>query len=204
VTFALSGKHVRLVTLEEAHAGALLAAARHDRSTYQWTYVPGSAEAMASYVASALSDAAAGRCFPFVTTRPDGEVLGATRFGNVERWLWPPPFAERARPAAIPDAVEIGWTWLRGDVQRTAVNTEAKLLMLRHAFEVWRVHRVALRTDERNARSRAAIERLGASLDGILRAHTPGADGVIRNTASYSILASEWPRVSERLTARLG
>ncbi len=204
MSFTLSGKHVRLVALEEGHVEALFAAARRDRSTYQWTYVPDSADAMARYVASALTDAAAGRCFPFVTTRPDGEVLGATRFGNIERWIWPPPFAERARPAAIPDAVEIGWTWLRGDVQRTSVNTEAKFLMLRHAFEVWRVHRVALRTDERNARSRAAIERLGASLDGILRANTPGADGVIRNTASYSVLASEWPRIGEALTARLG
>jgi RimJ/RimL family protein N-acetyltransferase len=83
------------------------------------------------------------------------------------------------------------------------VNTEAKLLMLAHAFEVWEVHRVTLKTDVRNARSRAAIERLGASLDGLLRAASPAADGAVRDTALYSLLASEWPAVRARMRARL-
>jgi RimJ/RimL family protein N-acetyltransferase len=140
-----------------------------------------------------------------VTTRPDGEILGTTRFGNIERWLWPEPFADRGRTDGEPDAVEIGWTWLRHDAQRTAVNTEAKLLMLGHAFEVWKVTRVALRTDRRNARSRAAIERLGAKLDGVLRSHLPtAADGTIRDTATYSILDGEWESVRRGLLARLG
>jgi RimJ/RimL family protein N-acetyltransferase len=84
------------------------------------------------------------------------------------------------------------------------VNTEAKLLMMGHAFESWKVHRVALQTDERNARSRAAIERIGGQLDGIMRADRPGADDTVRTSARFSILASEWPEVKERLTSRLG
>ena len=99
--------------------------------------------------------------------------------------------------------MEIGWTWLAADAQRTAINTEAKLLMLGHAFEAWRVRRVNLRTDSRNLRSRAAIERLGAKLDGILRAHMPASDGGVRDTATYSLLATEWPQAKERLAGRL-
>ncbi len=99
--------------------------------------------------------------------------------------------------------MEIGWTWLAADAQRTALNTEAKLLMLAHAFESWRVVRVNLRTDARNARSRAAIERLGARLDGILRAHVPASDGGVRDTTTYSLLAAEWPAAKARLEARL-
>jgi RimJ/RimL family protein N-acetyltransferase len=100
--------------------------------------------------------------------------------------------------------VEIGWTWLAADAQRTALNSEAKYLMLAHAFERWRVHRVSLQTDARNARSRAAIERIGARLDGVLRAQRPAADGTVRDSAYYTILDSEWPAVRARLEARLG
>ncbi len=204
MTVTLTGEHVRLVPLTEAHVDGLFAAATRDRTTYDFTYVPDSRDAMGRYVATALADLAAGRAMPFTTTRLDGEVVGTTRFGNIERWVWPEPFAERGRGDGEPDAVEIGWTWLRRDMQRSAVNTEAKLLMLGHAFDVWKVQRVALRTDRRNARSRAAIERLGASLDGVLRAHVPGSDGSIRDTASYSILQSEWGGVKRALEARLG
>jgi len=121
-------------------------------------------------------------------------VVGSTRFGNLERWT---------RGEDRIDAVEIGWTWLTPSAQRTVVNTEAKLLMLGHAFESWRVHRVTLKTDARNARSRAAIERLGAKLDGLLRAHMPATDDTLRTSAVYSILAGEWPEVRARLIARL-
>jgi RimJ/RimL family protein N-acetyltransferase len=203
MTVTLRGDHVVLAPLTEAHLDGLVAAATRDRSTYAWTYVPDSREAMTLWMATAHADAAAGRAVPFATTRPDGEVIGTTRFGNIERWAWPLPLAHRNRTDGTPDAVEIGWTWLRGDVQRTAVNTEAKLLMLRHAFEAWRVERVAVRTDRRNARSRAAIERLGATLDGVIRAHMPAADGTIRDTASYAIVRSEWPRVRAGLEAKL-
>jgi RimJ/RimL family protein N-acetyltransferase len=98
--------------------------------------------------------------------------------------------------------VEIGWTWLAPSAQRTAINTEAKLLMLTFAFEEWKVDRVCLRTDRRNERSRNAIERLGATLDGVIRADRPGSDGTIRDTAHYSIVADEWPAVRDRLRLR--
>ena len=106
-----------------------------------------------------------------------------------------------------PDEVEIGGTWLNARVQRTNVNTEAKLLLLTHAFEVWRVQRVALCTDERNMRSRNAIERIGASFEGVLRHHRPskvaGEEGRLRNSALFAIVDDEWPAVKERLVARL-
>ncbi len=129
----------------------------------------------------------------------DGRVLGSTRFGNLERWDWlrPPP---DPRPL---DAVEIGWTWLGRPAQRTGANTEAKLLMLRHAFGALGVRRVTLKTDARNARSRAAIERLGAHLDGLLRAHLPASDGGARTSAVFSILEAEWPKVEKWLAAMM-
>ena len=99
--------------------------------------------------------------------------------------------------------MEIGWTWLGAAAQRTAVNTEAKLLMLTHAFEEWRVHRVSFMTDSRNERSRNAILRLGARFDGILRAQRPASDGGIRDTAAFSILESEWPMIRRQLQSRL-
>jgi RimJ/RimL family protein N-acetyltransferase len=107
------------------------------------------------------------------------------------------------RPEGTPDVVEIGWTWLTAEAQRSGVNTDAKLAMLTHAFEVWRVLRVSLMTDSRNARSRGAIERLGARLDGVLRAARVANDGAVRDTAAYSILAAEWPGVKAGLAARL-
>ena len=116
---------------------------------------------------------------------------------NAERWEW-------SRGGVHPDAVEIGSTWLTASAQRTPINTEAKLLMLTHAFEVWEVLRVTLKTDARNARSRDAILRLGARFDGVLRAHMPAYDiAEPRDSAFYSILASEWPSVRDRLTASL-
>jgi len=102
-----------------------------------------------------------------------------------------------------PDVVEIGATWLAAAAQRTPINTEAKVLMLTHAFDHWRVHRVSLMTDARNQRSRDAIGRLGARFDGILRAARPASDGVIRDTAAFSILEAEWPAVRANLEARL-
>jgi RimJ/RimL family protein N-acetyltransferase len=120
---------------------------------------------------------------------------------TIERWPWPPGYRALQRSPEHADAVEIGSTWLTPDAQRTAINTHAKLLMLTHAFEAWCVHRVSLKTDARNTRSRNAIQRIGARFDGVLRAHMPGFDGVIRDTAFFSILASEWPAVRDRLQA---
>ena len=98
---------------------------------------------------------------------------------------------------------EIGHTWLAASAQRTGINTEAKFLMLRHAFEVWEVHVVRLRSDQRNARSRSAIERLGARFEGVRRADRPGADGTVRDSAFYSISVAEWPAVRDHLGALL-
>jgi N-acetyltransferase len=198
----LQGRHVRLEPLRADHAPALLAAAAEGREHYRLTNVPASLPEMQAYVAEALADAARGAAVPFATVAlASGRVVGSTRLGNLERWRW-----LGARPAPAPlevDAAEIGWTWLAAGAQRTAVNSEAKLLMLGHAFEVWRVYRVTLKTDERNARSRAAIERLGARLDGLLRGHMPAADGTVRTSAYYSLIAAEWPAARARLVARL-
>jgi RimJ/RimL family protein N-acetyltransferase len=128
-------------------------------------------------------------------------VVGCTRFCEIFVWQWPPGATHQRR--GVPDVTDIGFTWLSASAQRSPVNTEAKLLMLTHAFEVWKVHRVALQTDVRNTRSRAAIERIGGRLDGILRADRPGADDTVRTSARFSILASEWPEVRDRLAARL-
>lgn len=198
----LQGAHVRLEPLALAHVPALCRVAGGPRDTYAFTVVPVGEAPMRAYVETALAEQAARRAMPFATVDATGTVVGSTRFGNIEFWPWPPGNANQ-RGTDVPDAVEIGWTWLAASAQRTAVNTEAKLLMLTHAFETWRVHRVTLMTDARNTRSRAAIARLGAHADGVLRAHRPATDGSIRDSAAYSILEAEWPAVKARLRARL-
>lgn len=197
----LDGTHVRLEPLSLGHVAGLTAAATGPRETFRYTWVPEGEVAMRHYVEEALALCRAGAAVPFATVQcSSGRILGSTRFFNFEYFRWP----EGARsPPQPPDAVEIGWTWLASDAQRTAINTEAKLLMLTHAFESWKVVRVNLRTDALNARSRAAIERLGAKLDGILRAHVPSALGGVRDTATYSLLAQEWPAAKGRLTREL-
>ncbi|MEP7124616.1 MAG: GNAT family protein [Byssovorax sp.] len=199
----LEGRHVRLEPLQLSHVPALVAAASGRRDTFRLTTTPdGEAQAL-EYVTAALDARAAGNGLPFATVSLAlGRVVGSTRFGNLERWTWPRGHAS-ARTDGAPDAGEIGWTWLAEEAQRTAVNTEAKRLMLALAFETWGFHRVTLKTDVRNRQSRAAIERLGARFDGVLRGHFPAVDGTIRDSATYSILASEWPAVREGLDARL-
>ena len=199
----LEGRHVRLVPLEAGHARDLLGAASGRRETYGFTMVPADEPSMLGYIESALRDQEAGRALPFATiAKTTGRVVGSTRFGNIEFWPWPPGNANQ-RGRELPDVAEIGWTWLAADVQRTPVNTEAKLLMLAHAFEIWRVHRVSLNTDARNERSRNAILRIGARFDGVIRAHRPASDGGIRDTAAFSILDHEWPMVKQQLHSRL-
>lgn len=195
---------MRLEPLAATHVGPLLAAASGPRATYAFTAVPATAAEMERYVESALADQAAGRALPFATVDPGADrVIGSTRFGNIEHWPWAPGSPHR-RGGHLPDVVEIGWTWLAADAQRTPANTEAKLLMLAHAFETWRVHRVSLMTDARNERSRSAILRLGARFDGVIRAQRVASDGGIRDTAAYSILEAEWPEVKQNLQHRLG
>jgi RimJ/RimL family protein N-acetyltransferase len=197
--FTLTGRHVVLEPLTAAHAEALLAAADVDGSSYGYTLVPADLDTMSGYIESLLAAARSDTAVPFVQrVAGSGEVVGCTRFLDLRWWS--------GRPT--PDEAEIGGTWLRADVQRTAVNTEAKLLLLSHAFEVWQVHRVAICTDARNERSRTAIARLGAQFEGVLRNHRPAAGhavppGSARDTAVFSIVASEWPTVREGLRARL-
>jgi N-acetyltransferase len=195
----LVGTHVRLEPLERRHAGGLAAAAASDPSLYQWSPVPKDQSEAASYIETALSWKQADTAVPFAIVRVnDGVVLGSTRFFNLERWSWPQ--GHRSHGRGTPDACEIGYTWLARPAIRTTANTEAKMLMLTHAFEVWQVLRVCLHTDIRNERSRAAIERIGGRFEGILRAHRMAADFIPRDSARYSILASEWPAVKLRLS----
>lgn len=194
----LEGKHVRLEPLDHRHVDGLAAAAGSDAELYQWSPVPhGKVEANA-YINTALAWRDAGTAVPFATVRvQDGVVIGSTRFWNIERWSWPEGHPSHGRN--VPDACEIGYTWLSRSAIRTAANTEAKLLMLAHAFEVWQLLRVCFHTDARNARSRAALERIGGKFEGILRAHRMAADFIPRDSVRYSILASEWPEVKRRL-----
>ena len=199
----LEGAHVRLEPLSLDHVGPLVAAARGPRESYRLTTVPDAEGEMAQYVATALDQQAARRALPFATVdRETGRVVGSTRFLNIEFWPWPPGNPLQ-RGEEVPDVVEIGATWLAADVQRTAINTEAKLLMLVHAFDRWTVHRVSLMTDARNERSRAAILRLGARFDGVVRAQRVAADATVRDTACFSILDREWPGVRSSLERRL-
>lgn len=197
-TFTLRGKHIRLEPLDHHHVDELAAASASDPSLYRWSPVPqGKAEATA-YVVTALAWRDAGTAVPFaIVGAKDDVVIGSTRFWNIERWAWPKGHPSHGRSA--PDACEIGYTWLAQSAIRTAANSEAKLLMLRHAFEVWQVLRVCFHTDSRNERSRAALERIGGKCEGILRAHRMAADFIPRDSVRYSIVAAEWPGVKERL-----
>jgi N-acetyltransferase len=198
----LQGALVRLEPLDLKHVGGLVLAAAADQSLYQWSPVPQGSLETRKYVDTALAWADAGAAVPFAIVRVrDDAVIGSTRFWNLERWMWPSAHPLHGRPT--PDACEIGYTWLTRPAIRTGANAEAKLLMLTHAFEHWRVLRVCFHADVRNARSRAALERLGLQFEGILRAHRMAVDGVARDSARFSILAGEWPGVKTRLIASL-
>jgi N-acetyltransferase len=201
--FILSGRLLRLVPLEPGHADLLAAASTAgDSELYRWSPVPRDAAEAAKYIATALAWQHAGTAVPFAIVRAaDGAVIGSTRFWNIERWTWPEGHPRQAR--TDPDVCEIGYTWFGPTSIRTGANTEAKQLMLTHAFEVWQVLRVCLHTDVRNQRSRAAIERIGGKFEGVLRAHRMAADFTPRDSARYSIVAAEWPEAKVRLTRLL-
>lgn len=186
----LDGAHARLVPLEPRHAGALAAATADGELWKLWYTNVASPEDMAADVARRLALRAAGAMLPFtVIERLSGEPVGMTTFMNID--------AENRR-------VEIGSTWYRRRVQRTLVNTECKRLLLGHAFEVLDCIAVEFRTHFFNRASRAAIERLGAKLDGILRSHSRDRNGNLRDTCVYSITAAEWPTVRGHLDFKLG
>lgn len=185
----LSGRFVRLEPLSLEHVAPLYAAAS-DQELWRWTTTQiASMEDMRTYVETALAAQEAGTALPFATLdASSGGIIGSTRFANIDR-------ANRR--------AEIGWTWLRGDRQRTGCNTEAKYLMLSHAFDVLGCIRVELKTDALNEKSRAAIRRIGGVEEGILRAHMVTASGRLRDTVYYSILEHEWPVVRARLEEML-
>ncbi len=181
----LEGRHVRLEALDPGHLEGLSAVGLDPAI---WRVAPEpvrTSDDMRRYVEAALAARAAGSALPFATVhRASGRIAGSTRFGEIQ---------------AAHRRVEIGWTWLAPEFQRTALNTEAKFLMLRHAFESWDCVRVELKTDALNGRSRAAILRIGATQEGILRHHMVCADGRLRDSVYFSVLAGEWPGVRARL-----
>lgn len=186
----LAGRHVRLEPLARHHLSALVAAAQ-DPEIFQFFLTPplGVEAEMTKWLDQILARQAAGADVGWATVRvSDGRVVGATTYLDIRR-------ANRG--------LEIGNTWLAREAQRTAINTEAKFLQLRHAFEDLGAWRVQLKTDERNARSRAAILRLGCTFEGILRKYQARYDGYVRNTAMFSLTAEEWPAAKGRLEALL-
>lgn len=198
----LQGRYIRLEPLDHRHAEGLAAASGSDSLLYRWSPVPQGLAECARYIETALAWREAGTAVPYAIVRVnDATVIGSTRFWNIERWSWPPAHTHHRR--STPDACEIGYTWLTQSAIRSAANTEGKLLMLTHTFEIWKVLRVCFHTDARNERSQAALERIGAKKEGILRAHRMAADFIPRDSVRYSIIAEEWPEVKRRLAERL-
>lgn len=197
-SFTLQGKRVRLEPLDPSHVDGLAAASAGDGDLYRWSPVPRGKQETIRYVDTALAWRDEGTAVPFATVRSeDGRVIGSTRFFNLEYWAWPAGHPRHGRGVA--DACEIGYTWLARSAIHTGANTEAKLLMLQHAFEAWEMVRVCFHTDARNARSRAALERIGGKFEGVLRAHRMAADYIPRDSARYSMIAAEWPEAKQRL-----
>ncbi len=194
----LTGRHVRLEPLRIDHVGDLIEASGVNRSTYEYTPVPDGETATTDYVLALLRDWEAGAVVPFAQVQPTtGRAMGVTRYMTF-----------RTLPdERLPYAVEIGGTWIGDAAQRTGLNTEAKYLLLRHAFQSWDVARVDLKTDARNERSRRAIVRIGATFEGVLRQWQPslvsGEEGQFRDTAMFSVVESEWPAVQHHLLSLL-
>jgi RimJ/RimL family protein N-acetyltransferase len=193
----LRGSLVRLEPLSVRHAEDLAISAEEDRSSYGLTRVPRAPE-VGEYLAAHFERARNGTMVPFAQVRQaDGRAVGCTTYWDPRFW---PGRSELS-------AIEIGWTWLAASAQRTGINAEAKLLLFAHAFETLGMVRVDLKTDARNEQSRRAIERLGARFEGVLRqwspSHVPGEDGLLRDSAMFSVIASEWPATKATLRRRL-
>ncbi len=185
----LEGSHVRLEPLAKAHLAGL-AQVGLEEELWRWIPVPvRTVEEMAAYIETALQEQERGVSLPFaLMEKATGRAIGSTRYGNIDR---------------THHRVEIGWTWVAREWQRSAVNTEAKYLLLKYAFETLGCIRVELKTDSLNEKSRAAILRIGARQEGIFRNHMITANGRIRHTVYFSIVDSEWPAVKARLESLL-
>jgi N-acetyltransferase len=185
----LEGAHVRLVPLEMDHLDGLWEVAREE-SLWRWIPYPiRTRDDLREYIQAALDGRAAGTSLPFAATEcSTGRPIGSSRFGNIA------PADYRA---------EIGWTWVGVPWQRSAVNSEAKLLMLDHAFGTWRCHRVEFKTDSLNEQSRAGLLGIGATFEGIFRNHMVTHTGRLRHSAWYSITDEDWPEIRRRLVARI-
>jgi RimJ/RimL family protein N-acetyltransferase len=185
----LEGEKVRMEPLSMAHHADLCEAGLHEQL---WKLIPtlvSTPEDMKDYIQTALNEQEKGISLPFATVeKMSGKAIGSTRFGNID---------------ASNKRVEIGWTWISPDWQRTVVNTEAKYLMLKHAFETWKCNRVELKTDALNDRSRNAILRLGAKQEGIFRQHVVTYSGRLRDSVYFSIINTEWPEVKAKLEEKL-
>ena len=186
---ALEGELVRLEPLTLDHTAAMVAAASTDRSTFGLTTVPETnVQSVERYITTAQEQYERGEGLAFATIRrSDDRLVGSTRFMLAEYWN---PIDEQ--PRSTPIAIEVGYTWLIAEAQRTGINAEAKVLMFDYAFDVLGVERITLKTDARNERSRRNIERAGATFDGILRRHMPASDGGFRDSAMFSLLREEW------------
>jgi N-acetyltransferase len=186
---ALEGNHVRLEPLALEHLDALCAVGL-DPELWKFTKVNvTNREEMRAYIEDALHAHAAKTALPFITREKKSKtIVGSTRFADIDH---------------NNRTVEIGWTWIARPFQRTVVNTEAKYLMLRHAFEQMDARRVMLKTDETNLKSRAAIARIGAKQEGILRNHMLVWGGRNRNSVIFSIIVEEWPEAKRNLEAKL-
>ena len=191
----LEGELVRLEPLTLDHTPAVVAAASTDRSTFGLTTVPeANVQSVERYITTAQDQFERGEGLAFATIRrSDDRLVGSTRFMLAEYWY---PFDEQ--PRSTPIAIEVGYTWLIADAQRTGINAEAKVLMFDYAFNALGVERITLKTDARNERSRRNIERAGATFDGILRRHMPASDGGFRDSAMFSLLREEWHELGNR------
>jgi RimJ/RimL family protein N-acetyltransferase len=194
----LAGRLVRIEPLRLEHVQDLVAAASTNRETYGFTTVPADLASMTKYVGDALSAHEGGTAVPFAQVSiADERAVGGTMYLNLRQ----------VPTAPVPYAVEIGATWLGSSTQGTGINPEAKLLLLGYAFDAWQVGRVDLKTDSRNARSRAAIAGLGATFEGVLRSwqpsHVSGEEDRLRDSAMFSIVSAEWPKVRLRLEERV-
>ena len=196
MTLALRGLEVTLRPLSVDDVEALTAASAESREHYGFSEIPEGLEETRRYVEKALGQQDAAQRIPF-TIVWCGRVVGTTSYYDFQPWEWPVGCDLQRQDQ--PDALEIGYTWLAASAQRTRCNTESKYLLLSHAFDFWEVHRVCLRTDVRNERSRRAIERLGAQFEGVRRADMPGEDCTVRDSALYSIVIAEWPQLQNQL-----